>query len=99
MKHENPRIGSSLDDLLAEDGTLDKLNRRASKKVLVWQLSQAMKKDGITKTIMSERMRTSRAALDRLLDPKNSSVTLSTLERAAAAVGKRLHIELTDSDI
>lgn len=98
MSHRNPRIGSSLDDLLDEDGTLEKINQRAVKAVLAWQLSQAMKSRDLSKAVMSERMRTSRAALDRLLDPENSSVTLSTLERAAAAVGKELRIELVDSD-
>lgn len=97
MEHGNPRIGSSLDDLLAEDGTLDKVNARAAKRVLAWQLLQAMEKNGITKTMMSEKMNTSRAALDRLLNPENGSVTLSTLERAAAAVGKRLRVELVDA--
>ena len=57
-----------------------------------------MERCGITKTVMSERMKTSRAALDRLLDPGNRSVTLSTLERAATAVGKMLRVELVDAD-
>lgn len=98
MEHHNPHIGSSLDDLLTEDGTLEKINERAVKKVIAWQLAQAMEKRGLTKSVMSERMGTSRTAVDRLLDPRNGSVTLSTLERAAAAVGKKIRIELMDAD-
>lgn len=98
MPHSNPHIGSSLDDLLAQDGTLDRVNARAIKRVLAWQFQQEMERSGITKTVMSERMKTSRAALDRLLDPCNGSVTLSTLERAATAVGKTLRVELVDAD-
>ena len=98
MPHSNPHIGSSFDDLLAQDGTLDRVNARAIKRVLAWQFQQEMERSGITKTVMSERMKTSRAALDRLLDPGNGSVTLSTLERAATAVGKILRVELVDAD-
>ena len=98
MPHSNPHIGSSLDDLLAQDGTLDRVNARAIKRVLAWQFQQEMERSGITKTVMSERMKTSRAALDRLRDPGNVSVTLSTLERAATAVGKILRVELVDAD-
>ena len=96
MSQDHPHIGSSLDDLLALDGNLDRVNARAVKRVLAWQFQRAMEQNGMTKTIMSERMGTSRAALDRLLDPANGSVTLATLERAAAAVGKTLRVELTD---
>ncbi|EWY37535.1 Fis family transcriptional regulator [Skermanella stibiiresistens SB22] len=96
MEPENPHIGSSLDDLLAEDGTLAEVNQRAIKAVLAWQINQAMEEKGLTKTAMAERMNTSRAALDRLLDPANPSVTLATLDRAASVLGKRLAIDLVD---
>ncbi|MEI7607203.1 MAG: Fis family transcriptional regulator [Rhodospirillaceae bacterium] len=98
MPLSNPHIGSSLDDLLAQDGTLDRANARAVKRVLAWQFQQEMERSGISKTVMSERMKTSRAALDRLLDPGNGSVTLATLERAATAIGKVLRVELVDRD-
>lgn len=94
---QNPRIGSSLDDLLAEDGTLDEVTTRAIKRVLAWQLAEAMEAQNLTKTLMSERMGTSRAAVDRLLDPTNTSVTLASMAKAAAAVGKRVRIELVDA--
>lgn len=96
MEENRTYVGSSLDDLLAEDGTLEIVKARALKRVIAWQLSQAMESRNLTKTEMSERMGTSRTAVDRLLDPANGSVTLLTLEKAASAVGKRLRIELVD---
>jgi len=92
----NPRIGSSLDDVLAEDGTLAETDAVAVKRVLAWQVSRAMTERHLSKSAMARAMKTSRAALDRLLDPNNPSVTLRTLERAAKVVGKRLRLELTD---
>lgn len=97
MDAQHSHIGSSLDDVLADDGTLERVTTRAVKRVLAWQLTQAMESKNLTKTEMSERMGTSRAAVDRLLDPNNGSVTLATLERAAIAVGKRMRIELVDA--
>jgi len=94
---KNPRLGSTLDALMEEDGTLDAANTLALKRVFAFQLEKAMKSKGINKPEMSERMHTSRAALDRLLDPENPSVTLNTLNRAASAVGKKLKLELIDS--
>ncbi|MQP65895.1 Fis family transcriptional regulator [Niveispirillum sp. SYP-B3756] len=96
MEDKHPHIGSSFDDFLAEQGILEQVNARALKRVIAWQLSQAMESRNLTKTEMSERMGTSRTAVDRLLDPANGSVTLLTLEKAASAVGKRLRIELVD---
>ena len=69
----------------------------ALKRVLAWQLAKAMRERKITKAALARRMRTSRSALDRLLDPRNSSVTLATMGRAAAALGKRLSIGLADA--
>jgi len=95
-RKKNPHRGSSLDAFLEEEGILENATARAAKKVLSWQFAQAMKKEGITKAALARRTKTSRAQLDRLLDPENQSVTLHTLTRAAEILGKRVHIELTD---
>lgn len=95
MKHKR-HIGSSFDDFLTEERILDETTAVAQKRVLAWQVTAAMRKRRLTKAEMAKRMRTSRAALDRLLDPDNASVTLATMGRAAAAVGKRLRIGLVD---
>jgi antitoxin HicB len=87
-------IGSSFDQFLAEEGLLEGATERAIKRVLAWQIEKAMRKRRLTKVEMARRMRTSRAQLDRLLDPVNTSVTLRTMQRAAATVGKSLRIEL-----
>jgi antitoxin HicB len=92
----NPYIGSSLDDLLEEDSVLSEVTAVALKRVLAWQVLQEMKKRGLSKSQMAVAMNTSRPSLDRLLDPNNVSVTLKTMERAAAILGKRLRIELVD---
>ena len=94
MKKKNPHIGSSLDDFLKEEGILEEARAVALKEALAWQVQKAMKRKRINKVEMARRMRTSRAALDRLLDPRNASVTLQTLCRAARAVGRDLRIEL-----
>jgi antitoxin HicB len=89
------RIGKeTFDEFLESQGMLEEAEDVAIKRVLAWQIAEAMKEQGITKTAMAARMRTDRRQLDRLLDPENKSVTLSTLRRAASAVGKRLRIEL-----
>lgn len=89
----NPYVGSSLDDLLQEDGILDEVNTIAIKRVLAWQILQEMEKRGLNKTQMALEMSTSRSSLDRLLDPENLSVTLKTLDRAARVLGKQLRLE------
>ncbi len=94
MRKKNTPVGSSLDDFLKEEGILEETRAIAIKEVVAWQVQQAMEKDNITKVEMARRMKTSRAALDRLLDPGNESVTLQTLARAAHAVGRELRIEL-----
>jgi hypothetical protein len=91
---KNPHIGSSLEDFLKEEGILEETRAVALKEALAWQVRQAMKKEKINKVEMARRMNTSRAALDRLLDPQNASVTLQTLCRAAQAIGRDLRIEL-----
>ena len=94
MKKRNKHIGSSLEDFLKEEGILEVTRAVALKETLAWQVQQAMARDKISKVEMARRMNTSRAALDRLLDPGNASVTLQTLTRAAQAVGRDLRIEL-----
>lgn len=95
----NPYIGSSLDELLEEDNLLAEVEAVALKRVLAWQIEQAMLEKGLSKTEMAKAMKTSRAALDRLLDPNNTSVTLNTIERAANALGKRLQLQLVDAEV
>lgn len=91
---KNPHEGSSLDDFLKEDGIYEECTAGALKKVLAWQLEEEMKNKKISKKIMAERMETSRSQLDRLLDPKKTGVSLETMQRAAAVVGRELRIEL-----
>ena len=93
----NPYIGSSLDDFLEEEGTLAEINAIALKRVIAWQVKQAMEEKKLTKTAMAKQMKTSRSSLERLLDPENPSVTLDTIERAAKAIGKRVRLELVDA--
>ena len=85
----------TFDELLAEQGMLGVCEERAIKEIIAEQLAEAMKEQGITKSAMAERMKTSRRQLDRLLDPATPSVTLETLRRAANAVGRTLRVELT----
>ena len=88
------RIGSSFDDFLKDDGLYEEVAARAIKRVIARQLDAQMQRHGLTKSAMARRMRTSRAQLDRLLDPDNEAVTLGTLTRAAHAVGRKLKMEL-----
>lgn len=88
-------IGSSLDDLLQDTGELAEVNAVAIKRVIAWEIAQKMEVEDISKTKMAKIMDTSRSALDRLLDPENTSVTLHTLDNAARALGKTLRIELS----
>lgn len=87
------RIGSSLDDFLKEEGIYEETQAKAIKEVVAWQLAEAMKKRGISKVRMAMLLKTSRTQVDRLLDP-NNDITLSSLQRAAAIVGRRVSIEL-----
>jgi len=91
---DKKNIGSAFDDFLAEEGLLESCEEQAIKEILADQITRAMKAEGINKTTMAQRMKTSRQALDRLLDPNNTGVTLQTMQRAAAAVGRRLSLEL-----
>jgi len=91
---ENKHIGSDFDDFLKEEGLQEEVTAAAIKRVIAWQLAEAMKKKHMTKTEMAARMRTSRAVINRLLDEDDTSVTLATLARASVAVGLPLKIEL-----
>jgi len=86
-------MGSSIDDFLREEGVFEEAQAQAVKEVVAWQLAQAMKKKKISKSRMAVLLKTSRTQVDRLLDPKND-ITLSSLQRAAAMVGRRVSIEL-----
>lgn len=86
-------VGSDFDDFLKEQ-ELDTANIVAIKRVIAYQIAEEMKRKKLSKTEMASRMKTSRAALERLLDPENASITLITLERAASAVGKKLKVQL-----
>lgn len=86
-------LGSSVDDFLKEEGIFEESQAEAIKEVVAWQLGQAMKKKKISKARMATLLKTSRSQVDRLLDPKND-ITLSSLQRAAAMVGRRVMIEL-----
>ncbi|GAB4443854.1 MAG: hypothetical protein Kow0031_26200 [Anaerolineae bacterium] len=91
MKTEH--LGGDFDDFLEDEGLLAETEAVAVKRVVAFQIAQLMEEANLTKTAMARRMETSRASLDRLLDPSNESVTLQTLERAAIVLGKRLRIE------
>jgi DNA-binding Xre family transcriptional regulator len=93
-KTKNPREGSSLDDFLKEEGILEEVEAAALKRAVAMKIADIMEKNQVKKTAMAKRMHTSRAALDRLLDPANPSVTLATLSRAAQALGRKVKIEL-----
>lgn len=90
------RMGSNIDDFLKEEGIFEEAQALAVKEVVAWQLAQAMKKKKISKTRMAAMLKTSRAQVDRILNPKND-VTLSSLQRAAALVGRRIIIELVSA--
>ena len=94
MAAKNAHIGSTFDSWLKEEGLYEEVTAAAIKAVIARMLAAEMKKKKITKKRMAELMRTSRAQLDRLLDPENESVTLDTLTRAAHAVGRQLRLEL-----
>ncbi len=90
-------IGSSFDDFLQEEAMLDEVTAVALKRVIAWQIAEEMKSQQITKTELAKRMHTSRAALNRLLDDKDPSLTLTTLASAAAALGKKVNIQLAEA--
>ena len=87
-------IGSSFDEFLEEEAFLDEATAVAVKRVIAWQIAQEMKAQRLTKSLMASKMQTSRAALNRLLDATDTSLTLTTLSSAASALGKKFRIEL-----
>jgi len=87
-------IGSSFDDFLQEETMLEEATAVAIKRVISWQIAEEMKNQQLTKTAFAKRMHTSRAALNRLLDENDSSLTLTTLASAAAALGKKVNLQL-----
>lgn len=95
--NKNKHKGSDFRDFLKDEGILEEVELRALKRVLVMELEATMKKKALNKVRLASRMQTSRAALDRLLDPENTSVTLTTLEKVAHALGKKLKIELVSA--
>ena len=94
MKNANGRIGSSFDDYLKDEGTYDETMATAVKRVLAWQLEQAMASQKMSKNQMAKAMQTSRSQLDRILDPDNDRVRLDTVIKAARVLGRQVRIEL-----
>ncbi len=94
MKKKNIHLGSDFDDFLKEEGIFEEVEARALKRVLAMQVQDIMTTRKLTKSAMAARMATSRAALHRLLDGENTSVTLGTVNRAARALGRKVKIEL-----
>lgn len=93
MSDKNQHWGSTLDDFLHEEGIYEAAKAKAVTRVISWQIAEEMRKKGITKTQMAERMHTSRAQVDRILKA-NGNVTIETLQRAATLIGRELRIEL-----
>ena len=90
----NQHLGSDFDDFLLDEGIYAETQSLSIKRVFAFQLRELMQQQGMTKVQLAARMETSRSALDRLLDPANTSVTLATMERAALVLGKRMRLEL-----
>ena len=95
----NPRHGSSVDDFFAADGLLEEIEAAAIKRVIALELQLELDRKQMTKTELARRLDTSRSQLDRILDPSNESITLNTLMKAAALLGKRLHVSLESATL
>jgi antitoxin HicB len=93
MSRKNPHWGTTLDAFLVEQGIRESAKAEAVTRVVAWQLSQEMERQGITKAKLAELMHTSRAQVDRILKAKGN-VTIESLQRAAALVGRELRLEL-----
>jgi len=91
---KNKAIGSSFNDFLVEENISDEVEAGAIKKIIAYQLLEAIKKEQLTRTALAAQLSTSRAAVNRLLDPDNESITLLTLKKAANVLGKKLRFEL-----
>ena len=96
-KKINSRRGGRLDAFLKEEGIYSEVVAQAEKEILAWKLQSAMKEKKITVSTLARKMHTSRAAINRILDPANPSITLGTLEKAALALGKRWRFDLVDA--
>jgi predicted XRE-type DNA-binding protein len=94
MASENKHRGSGIDDFLKEEGVLEEFQARAIKEVIAWQLAEAMKASKLSRRKLAQLMHTSRTQVDRVLDPNVGNVTIETLQRAAAVVGRKLQVEL-----
>ncbi|MEW5509107.1 Fis family transcriptional regulator [Pseudomonas antarctica] len=90
----NKHIGSNFDDFLSDDGLIEEVSAAALKRVIAWQLAQAMKAQKVSKKALAERMHTSRTAVDRALDQTDAGMTLATLASAARALGQRVEVRL-----
>jgi len=90
-------VGGTLEEFLDSLGEREEVYGEAIKRVLAWQIEEARRASGLSKSEIAQRIGTSRSQLDRVLDPANVSVSLETLDKAVRAVGKRLHIEIVDA--
>ena len=97
LKKNNPHRGQRFDDWLKEEGLYEQVVAQAEKEILAWKLQTAMKAKKVSVSTLARRMHTSRAAVNRILDPSNPSVTLGTLGKAALALGKRWKFDLVDA--
>lgn len=91
---DNPHRGSTLDSFLEEEGVLAEFRLKAIKEVIAWQLAEAMREQGLSKSRLATMMKTSRTQVMRLLDPNDGNVTIETLQRAAQVVGRRVEVQL-----
>ena len=91
---KNPHFGSSLEDFLEDEGLLEEATEHAIKAVVAWQLKTKMDQQHITKAALARTMHTSRSQINRVLDPNNDDVSLSTLRKVAGAIGHKLKLEL-----
>ncbi len=90
----NQHAGSTIDDFLRDEGVLEEFQARSIKEVIAWQIEKAMKDGKISKRRLAQMMQTSRTQVDRVLDPTDGNVTIQTLQRAAAVLGRRVQVEL-----
>lgn len=91
------RLGGTFDDFLKEEGIYEEVKERAEKEILSWKLQEAMKEKKMSVSALARKMKTSRSAVNRILDPANSSITLGTLRKTANALGKRWRFDLIEA--
>jgi len=96
MKSKFDHSGSTFDSFLEEEGIREEVEAVAMKRVIAWELERAMREQRKSKLAMAKQLHTSRTQVDRLLDPSNTAVSLGAIARAAQALGKRIHISITD---